>query len=200
MNTTTQIWTAERTLFKAVTEQTNLIAWATDEQGNCFYLSPEWFRFTGSQSCTDRHIDWLELVRDDERQEVGEAFNLANTRRIAFGMPYWLRCHDGSFTRVWDVGLPKFDDELQFRGFFGTVCPLDQSQAEPLLRHEAPNLTFREREVLRLVADGNTTDTIAAMLGIAARTVDMHVTNSMLKLGAFNRVHAVTTAMRRNEI
>jgi DNA-binding CsgD family transcriptional regulator len=200
MNINGTIWTSERTLFKQVTEATSLIAWATDELGHCFYLSPAWYHLTGTALQSGPDLDWLALIREDEREIIGKAFEMATARRIAFGMPYWLQLRGGGYTRVWDVGLPKFDDDHQFRGFFGTVCPLDQSLSEPLSRHEAPNLSTREREVLRLVADGNTTETIAAMLGISGRTVDMHVTNAMGKLGAFNRVHAVSTAIRRNEL
>ena len=113
-------------------------------------------------------------------------------------MPYWLRRAEGGYARIWDVGLPKFDEHGRFHGFFGTICPLDQF--EPIARHETPNLSPSEREILRLVAEGNTTATIAAMLGLAARTVDTHVNNAVAKLGAFNRVHAVATAMKRNEL
>lgn len=173
------------------------MAWATDEYGSCFYLSPAWYHFTGAEA---GHLDWLDHVRADERDEVGQAFAHANNRKIAFGMPYWLRRYNGSYTRAWDVGLPKFDDQYEFRGFFGTVCPLDETESAPLLRHEAPNLTPREREVLRLVADGNTSDTIGAMLGIAARTVETHVSRATSKLGANNRVHAVTIAMRQKAL
>jgi len=83
------------------------------------------------------------------------------------------------YARIWDVGLPKFDEHGRFHGFFGTICPLDQF--EPFARHETPNLSPREREVLRLVSEGNTTATIAAMLGLAARTVDTHVNNAVAR-------------------
>jgi DNA-binding NarL/FixJ family response regulator len=43
-------------------------------------------------------------------------------------------------------------------------------------------LTRREREVLRLIAGGQTTKAIAATLGISAKTADNHRTNLMRKL------------------
>ena len=197
MQNKAETWTTERSLFKQVTEATALIAWATDEDGRCFYISPAWYRFTGAET---GDLDWLDQVRTDEHDVVGQAFAQANERKIAFGMPYWLQRHDGGYTRVWDVGLPKFDESYEFRGYFGTVCPLDEAESAPLLRQEAPKLTPREREVLGLVADGNTSDTIAAILNIAPRTVEAHVTNAATKLGAHNRVHAVTMAIRKNEL
>jgi DNA-binding NarL/FixJ family response regulator len=54
--------------------------------------------------------------------------------------------------------------------------------------------------VLRLVAFGNTNKEIAAQLRISDETVKSHVTNILEKLGANDRTHAVTTALRRGII
>lgn len=47
-------------------------------------------------------------------------------------------------------------------------------------------LTSREREILQLIAEGNTTKEMAARLGISARTADVHRTHIMQKLGVHN--------------
>jgi DNA-binding NarL/FixJ family response regulator len=52
-------------------------------------------------------------------------------------------------------------------------------------------LTPREREVLQLVAEGHTNASIAAKLGVSAKTVDTHRTNLMQKLNLHD-VAAVT--------
>ncbi len=59
------------------------------------------------------------------------------------------------------------------------------------------SLTTREREVLRLVADGLSNKQVARRLHIAERTVKYHVTSAMTKLGAENRAQAVALALRR---
>ena len=61
-------------------------------------------------------------------------------------------------------------------------------------------LTAREIAVLRLIALGNTNKEIAAQLRISDETVKSHVTNILEKLGANDRTHAVTTALRRGII
>jgi two-component system, NarL family, response regulator len=63
--------------------------------------------------------------------------------------------------------------------------------------HAAPRLTSREREVLRLVAAGQSNKEIAASLGIAERTVKFHLTSIFNKLGADNRARAVAVAAER---
>jgi DNA-binding NarL/FixJ family response regulator len=61
-------------------------------------------------------------------------------------------------------------------------------------------LTAREIAVLRLIGVGNSNKEIAAQLGISDETVKSHVTNILEKLGANDRTHAVTTALRRGII
>lgn len=61
----------------------------------------------------------------------------------------------------------------------------------------APVLSQREREVLRLVADGLPTKQIAISLSISERTVKFHVNSIFHKLGADNRAQAVALASQR---
>ncbi len=61
---------------------------------------------------------------------------------------------------------------------------------------EADPITGREREVLSLVAEGNSNKQISAQLGISERTVKNHLTTTMTKLRASDRTHAVATAVR----
>ncbi|GHO90935.1 helix-turn-helix transcriptional regulator [Reticulibacter mediterranei] len=55
-------------------------------------------------------------------------------------------------------------------------------------------LSPREREILRLIADGATNEEIAEQLVIAYTTVKRHVSNILLKLGTSNRTQAVARA------
>jgi DNA-binding NarL/FixJ family response regulator len=64
----------------------------------------------------------------------------------------------------------------------------------------APRLTPREREIVGLMAQGGTTDTIAAQLQLSVETVRTHVRNAIRKLRARNRVHAVAIALDRGEV
>lgn len=61
-------------------------------------------------------------------------------------------------------------------------------------------LTPRELEVLQLVGQGQSNDQIALRLGIAPRTVKVHVQNILGKLGAANRTEAVAIGVRQRLI
>jgi DNA-binding NarL/FixJ family response regulator len=61
-------------------------------------------------------------------------------------------------------------------------------------------LTGREREVFKLLAEGRSTHEIAKMLVITPKTVEGHKTNLMAKLGVHNRVELVKYALRKGII
>ncbi len=65
------------------------------------------------------------------------------------------------------------------------------------MRRPDPVLTHRERDVLRLVATGNSNKQVAVALGIGESTVKTHLLKVFEKLGVADRTRAVTLAMER---
>lgn len=61
-------------------------------------------------------------------------------------------------------------------------------------------LTDRERQVLQLVAEGNTTKQIAGILGVSVKTAESHRTRMMQKLGIHETASLVRYAIRRGFI
>jgi len=70
--------------------------------------------------------------------------------------------------------------------------------AAVLAEHLGENmLTVRELDVLQLIRDGRKNKQIAEQLSISENTVNFHIKNIVGKLGANDRTHAVTIAVRR---
>jgi len=65
---------------------------------------------------------------------------------------------------------------------------------------QAPTLTQRERDVLRLLADGLSNEEIGKRLFISAETVRTHIRKAMDKLDADTRTQAVAKAIRQSLI
>ena len=72
-----------------------------------------------------------------------------------------------------------------------------ESRSDSADRLEA--LTVREREVLELIAAGDTDRAAAAKLGISARTVEAHVGSILRRVGASNRAEAALRYRRSTQ-
>jgi DNA-binding NarL/FixJ family response regulator len=84
-------------------------------------------------------------------------------------------------------GLAVFDPSF--------VPPLSASKTQPSDRL-AEELTPREREVLQLLAQGQSNKEIARQLGISEHTVKFHVNSILGKLNVQSRTEAVVRATR----
>jgi len=79
----------------------------------------------------------------------------------------------------------RLDDEASLR---------KQSPRVPLRRSA---LTVREREVMKLLAEGNTVRKVADLLGVSVKTVEAHKFNLMRKLDIHNKAQLVTVAIQK---
>jgi DNA-binding CsgD family transcriptional regulator len=75
------------------------------------------------------------------------------------------------------------------------AVPGERTQPASTSRWHQP-LTTRENEILALVAEGRSNREIGLQLYISAKTVSVHVSNILAKLGAAGRTEAVAVARR----
>ena len=61
-------------------------------------------------------------------------------------------------------------------------------------------ITQRQREILQLLADGESTTVAARKLGLSEETVKTHMKNTLGRLEARNRSHAVAIGLRESLI
>jgi DNA-binding NarL/FixJ family response regulator len=82
----------------------------------------------------------------------------------------------------------------------------ETSSTEELERFVAPPsseedpLTAREREVVKLLAEGKTVRAAATDLGLSSKTVDAHKFNLMRKLGIHNKAELVMWAIQKRVV
>ena len=77
---------------------------------------------------------------------------------------------------------------------------IPQEIAVELVDHARDDLTPREIDVLRLIANGNANKQIADHLSVGEASVKSYVSNILSKLGANDRAHAVTIGLKRGII
>lgn len=64
-------------------------------------------------------------------------------------------------------------------------------------RGRSSSLTPREREITKMIAEGNSAKEIAALLGLSVKTVEAHKFNLMRKLNLHNKAQLVTYAIQK---
>jgi DNA-binding NarL/FixJ family response regulator len=111
---------------------------------------------------------------------------------------------DAGVGGVIDKEAPLDDLVRAIRIVAGGGTYLDPTAAAALIAQRRRNrnreLTRRERDVLRLLSEGNSNAQIGAALSISPQTVRTHVQKAMEKLGASTRVQAVAMALRESLI
>jgi DNA-binding NarL/FixJ family response regulator len=102
---------------------------------------------------------------------------------------------------VKDAPLEEFVRALEIVRDGGTY--IDSSLADAVVRwtrEQELSLTPRERDVLRLLADGHSNESIGRELFISPDTARKQLAHAMAKLGATTRTQAVATALRMSLI
>jgi PAS domain S-box-containing protein len=154
-------------------------------------------------------------VNEPAERAAGVARRVLVGRHVLDPIPREARAVVASaFRRAVEEGEPTevetvFDDDAgRRRGVRAQYLPLfsgdavvgvlilafDARPVEP--ERFAPHLTSRQREILRLVADGLSTAEIARELTISTETVRNHLRNAFGELGAHTRLEAIATARR----
>jgi non-specific serine/threonine protein kinase len=109
------------------------------------------------------------------------------------------RLGEPAFSATWTAGRGLAQDQVADLALaaLDAETVVDGLPAEPTIRRPAGLLSEREREVLRLVAEGLSNQQIAEALFISERTARFHLTSVFNKLGADNRAQAVALASQR---
>jgi non-specific serine/threonine protein kinase len=105
-----------------------------------------------------------------------------------------------AFAAAWAAGRALSSDEAVEEARRITAFSVPDPSPDADQPATTVTLTRRERDILRLVADGRTDREIAADLFISERTVEWHLTNAFRKLEVDTRAAAATTAVRRGLI
>jgi predicted ATPase/class 3 adenylate cyclase/DNA-binding NarL/FixJ family response regulator len=98
---------------------------------------------------------------------------------------------EDDFRRAWETGLGYSPEQA----VAAAMATTSQRQYQPVARGPG-SLSARERDVLRLLVEGQSDREIAAALFISYRTVTTHVTSILNKLGLDSRTAVAAYAVR----
>lgn len=121
-----------------------------------------------------------------------------------------LPCHDGCVAELLASGMDSLDTQFKLGGKFHNlsccpvngvvICMLRPAYLPDSDKHTSstvwPSLSSREREILLLLADGETTSSTADHLGICESTIRTHVERMRSKLCVTTRAAIVAEGFR----
>jgi DNA-binding CsgD family transcriptional regulator len=137
-------------------------------------------------------VQHFEVAADDPRHGLARLHDFASTTVVPVTFDHETR---GVIALC---GEP--DDLAEIAISLQIVCYVLLMQARTIVMPATTGdvvLTPREREVMKLSAEGMTSEMVGTELGMAPRTVNQHIDNISGKLKTRNRVHTVAEALRR---
>jgi two-component system, NarL family, response regulator NreC len=142
------------------------------------------------EHCTGTHIVYLTMHED--REYVEQALRSGASGYLLKDTPASLLLRALREVHRGDRSLsPRIHSKLKDDGM------LKQSARVPL---RTSTLTLREREVMKLLAEGHTVKKVATVLGIGVKTVEAHKFNLMRKLDIHNKAQLVQYAIQKKII
>lgn len=126
----------ERRVFEAVADAAPAMLWMALPDGECVYLSPSWYAFTGLAAPGGLGQGWAGPIHPDDRSKVLEAYEAAARTGQKYQIEYRLRAFDNTFRWVLDSAAPfkrRFASQ-PFDGYVGSIVEIQERKQAELQR------------------------------------------------------------------
>ncbi|ODT71473.1 MAG: hypothetical protein ABS75_09455 [Pelagibacterium sp. SCN 63-23] len=190
-------WKPDRLAFKEMADAAPFMIWAAAEEGDCYYLNAAWAEFTGRPVSDGYGKGWISIIHPDDMPKITDAYRRATAHCGSFEVEYRLHYRNEGYRWVFAAGRPRISQTGEHDGYVGSIIAVTVRQTSDT---HHPVLTPREKQILAWTADGKTAEDIAKILGVAARTVDWHIGNCLIKTNSTNRTQAVVQALRQGQL
>jgi PAS domain S-box-containing protein len=187
--------------FRLLADAAPVMIWTSGPDALCTYFNRAWIEFRGRTQAEEAGHGWTEGLHPDDRDLCLETYLKAFATRQPFRVRYRLRRADGEYCWVEVAAVPRFEDGGAFAGFMGSAIDISDRKRGIFTPDEQSvrlvfSLTGRERQVLVLIAQGNSTKETASQLGISYKTADSHRSRILEKLGVHETASMVRYAIR----
>lgn len=105
--------------FHMIADSSPAILWTTNAEGECTYLSRQWYELTGGAAPQDLGFEWFKKIHANDFEV--EEFLIATAERRPFRSEFRLRQKNGEYIWVISAGSPRYDNQNRFIGFVGCV-------------------------------------------------------------------------------
>ncbi len=185
--------------FRQVAEVSVALLWMADAAGQCTFVNQSWLDFCGRTAEQEMGTGWADAIHPDDVLQALSSYWTAVRAGVPVRVEYRVQAKDGIYQRMERLGSPWQGFGGEVCGYLGTVTPV-AARVHWDARRQLTLLSERERQVLELIANGQSTREIAQRLGVRYKTADSHRTHLLKKLGIHDIASLVRFAIRAGAI
>jgi len=187
--------------FRAFADAVPAMIWLGGPDARCTYCNRACLEFRGRALEQELDHGWMEGLHPDDRESVHSAYLKAFAGHYPFRAQFRIQRAGGEYGWMESAGVARYSEDGAFAGYMGAAIELTGRKRPMTVPDEQSvrmvfALTERERQVLVLIAEGNSTKQTAAHLGISYKTADSHRTRILEKLGVHETASMVRYAIR----
>jgi PAS domain S-box-containing protein len=129
--------------FRMMVDTSPALIWESDNDSSSDYFNQTWLDFTGRTIEQERGLGWLDGVHPDDRAHCIKTYLDAFKKERKFTMQYRLRCIDGRYYWMLDIGTPRYDSTGIFVGYIGSCVNINEKKlADEALRESEEKFRY----------------------------------------------------------
>ena len=161
--------------FRNMANAAPALVWTSGRDKLCDFFNEGWLAFTGRTLESELGAGWADGVHPEDLEQCLKGYNSAFDARQPFKIEYRLRRHDGEYRWILNRGVPRYDADGEFAGFFGFAVDIQE-------RRDAEELSHSMAHVQRLAAVGEMSAAMAHELAqpLSAAVFDVATAKKLL--------------------
>ncbi len=136
--------------FHLLTEQSSIMMWQANNEGQWIFVSNGWVNFTGNTVTQELNLAWLQNIHPDERALVENTYNKLIENSLPFQLSCRLKKHDNNYNWVTLQGNSCYSNQGQRTGFLGTAIDINDSKETQLLLDDARQKYYHQEKMASL--------------------------------------------------
>jgi PAS domain S-box-containing protein len=184
---------------RLVVETIPAMVWTASPEGCVDYVNDCWLEYIGQSRDEFERRGWEALLHPEDRERSEIHWRATIGAGTQSEIEHRVRRADGEYRWLLARAVPLRDEDGNIVKWYGAVVDIEEKKRALQEVHRL-ELSRRECEVLRFVAEGKTSKEIAAIVGVKPSTIDTYRSRIMLKLGIDSVPCLVRFAIRHGVI